>query len=1022
MVKNYLESIKRLYEKGDTREESFYSILADFLAELAKDAKIIDVDVRILPKKTEAGNPDIKIWKGKNEIIGYVEVKKLNEDLDKIEESEQLERYRKAFPNLILTNLLEFRIYRSGNLVDKIEIVPFKSFALLNLTSVTKSKEQEIKDFFGKFFSFALPQTFSTEEMAKALADKTKILKWIVSSLFEEGEKFLSDLYESFGKYLITGITEDDFCDLYAQTLAYGLFAARLRSKNEFNRREAFYVIPKTFGILRDIFKIISLEDIPEQMEWIIDDIASLLAHFDVSDTFKKYRAEKKGEDPVIYFYENFLAEYAPEERERRGVYYTPGPVVSYIVRSLNAILKNKFGISDGLSDKKVTVLDPAGGTLSFLEEAIKVAVDEFKEKYGDGSLKEFIKDHIINDFYAFELMMAPYVIGHMRISFLLEDYGYQLSENERIKFYLTNTLETKVISGSSFPFFLSISEESKNAEKVKEGIPIIVIMGNPPYSVRSMNKTEFIEKEMDVYKQDVRGETNIQPLSDDYIKFIRFAHWKIDQNKVGTLGMITNNSYLSGLIHRGMRKKLLESFDEIYILNLHGSARLGEKTPTGGKDENVFDIMQGVCVAFFIKTGQHDGLGKVYYQDIFGTREEKYNFLESHDFKTTNWKEIKLTEPYYFFVEKDFSMQKDYENFVPVIEIFSKFSSGVKTNRDHFLTDFNRKTLEQRIQSMRDVTLDDELFNISYGLVDGKYWKTFREREKVRNNENWYNQFFEYLYRPFDVRWIYYQPNLIEIGRGGASKEIMQNFFEENLGLVTTRKNPEIFGIPCFISDKVGDIHLIGDQTYFFPLYLYPSADKKGLFKEGAKPTEKFPNIKPEIFDMLAKKFGNCPSPEEIFYYIYSVLYSNIYRAKYAEFLKIDFPRIPFTSNYDIFIKMSAFGKRLVYLHLLKSQELNSPIAKFQGAGNSEVVKVKFVESENRVYINPTQYFEGITKEVFEYQIGGYQVMSNWLKYRKGRFLTLDETITYCQIATAVAKTIEIQREIDDLYLQCES
>jgi len=1018
MVKNYLESIKRLYEKGDTREESFYSILADFLTELVKDIKNIDVDVRILPKKTEAGNPDIKIWKGTNEIIGYVEVKKLNEELDKIEESEQLERYRKAFPNLILTNLLEFRIYRSGNLVDKIEIVPFKSFALLNLTSVTKSKEQEIKDFFGKFFSFALPQTFSTEEMAKALADKTKMLKWIVSSLFEEGEKFLSDLYGSLGKYLITDITKDDFCDLYAQTLAYGLFAARLRSKNEFNRREAFYVIPKTFGILRDIFKIISLEDIPEQMEWIIDDIASLLAHFDVSDTFKKYRAEKKGEDPVIYFYENFLAEYAPQERERRGVYYTPGPVVSYIVRSLNAILRNKLSISDGLSDKKVTVLDPAGGTLSFLEEAIKVAVDEFKEKYGDGNLKEFIKDHIINDFYAFELMMAPYVIGHMRISFLLEDYGFQLSEKDRIKFYLTNTLETKVIRESSFPFFPSISEESKNAEKVKEEIPIIVIMGNPPYSVRSMNKTEFIEKEMDIYKQDVRSETNIQPLSDDYIKFIRFAHWKIDQNKVGTLGMITNNSYLSGLIHRGMRKKLLESFDEIYILNLHGSTRLGEKTPTGGKDENVFDIMQGVCISFFVKTGEHNGLGKVYYQDIFGMREEKYKYLESHDFKTTNWKELKPAEPYYFFVEKDFSMQKDYEKFVPITKIFNKFSSGVKTRRDNFIVDFNKEKLEQKINIFTS-NLPEQMLKESLSLKDTADWKVSIAREKVKKVD-WKNYIRQYAYRPFDIRYLFYFPDIIE--RGDSRINLMQNFFEENLGLVTTRKTPEIFGIPCFVSDKVGDIHLIGDQTYFFPLYLYPSADKKGLFKEGAKPTEKFPNIKPEIFDMLAKKFGNCPSPEEIFYYIYSVLYSNIYRAKYEEFLKIDFPHIPFTSNYEIFVKVSALGKRLVVLHLLKSQELNPPIAKFQGAGNSEVVKVKFVESENRVYINPAQYFEGITKEVFEYQIGGYQVMSNWLKYRKGCFLTLEETMSYCKIATAIARTIELQKEIDDLFPKCES
>ncbi|MGC9125555.1 MAG: N-6 DNA methylase, partial [Caldisericaceae bacterium] len=732
-IENYLKEIKKIYEKGDTREESFYSILSDFLSEFAKKEQGFDVDVRILPKQTEAGNPDIKIWKGKSEIIGYIEVKDiLKEDLNKIEKSEQLERYRKAFPNLLLTNLLEFRLYRNGNLVEKIEILPFESLINLNITRVTKSKDEEIKGFFDKFFSFALPQNFTTEEIAKSLADKTKMLKWVVASLFYGGEKFLQGLYESFEKYLITGISKDDFCDLYAQTLAYGLFTARMHSKNEFDRREAFYVIPKTFGILRDIFKIISLEDIPEQMEWIIDDIAYLLAHFDVNNAFENYRIEKKGEDPVIYFYENFLYEYDPKEREKRGVYYTPHPVVSYIARSVNLILKEKFAISNGLADKNVTVLDPAGGTLSFLEEVIKIAVDDFKEKYGSGSLKGFIKDHIIDDFYAFELMMAPYVIGHMRLSFLLEDYGYELGANERIKYFLTNTLETNVISESSFPVLSSISEESKNAEKVKEEIPIIVIMGNPPYSGISANNGNWIEKLLkenvdgvqSYYEIDGKplGERNPKWLQDDYVKFIRFAQWKINKAGAGVLGFITNHSYLDNPTFRGMRQSLMKTFNEIYILDLHGNSLKKEKCPDGSKDENVFDIQQGVAIAFFVKK-KDDTNSKVYHSEIWGLREKKYDFLLNHDIKTTDWKELEQNSPYYLFVPRNEDLLEKYSEWQKITDIFPVNGVGMTTARDDFVIDRDKKALENRIQNFKNSKLSDDEQHTFFLINKKKGW-----------------------------------------------------------------------------------------------------------------------------------------------------------------------------------------------------------------------------------------------------------------------------------------------------------
>ena len=1042
MIESYLREIKKIYEKGDTREESFYIILRDFLSSFSKKYLNFDIDVRILPKQTEAGNPDIKIWKGKNEIIGYIEVKDLSKDnLTEIEKSEQLERYRKAFPNLILTNLFEFRLYRNGNLVDKMEIIRSYDLLNLNVTQVIRSKEEEIKNFFNKFFSFALPQTFTPEEIAKLLADKTKMLKWVVLSQLNEGEKFLNGLYESFEKYLITGIDKDDFCDLYAQTLTYGLFTARLRCKNEFDRREAFYVIPKTFGILRDIFRIISLEDIPEQMEWIIDDIAYLLAHVDVNNVFEKYKMEKKGEDPVIYFYENFLTEYDPKEREKRGVYYTPHPVVSYIVRSLNIILKENFGISDGLSDKKVTVLDPAGGTLSFLEEAIKIATDEFKEKYGVGSLKGFIKDHILHDFYAFELMMAPYVIGHMRLSFLLNDYGYELSSDERIKYYLTNTLDMNVISDSAIPIISSISDESKNAENVKKEIPILVIMGNPPYSIQSgtlskdaralVEKYKYINGERIKEKGALQFEKNIQ---DDYVKFIAFAQWKIELAGEGVLGFITNHSYLDNPTLRGMRQSLMNTFNEIYILDLHGNSLKKERCPDGSKDENIFDIRQGVAIAFFVKKKDVKEY-EVCHSQIWGTREKKYEFLLANDIKTTEWKKLEPKSEFYLFVSRDEELLEDYENFVKITDIFPVNSTGIVTARDNFVIDTDKKALESRILNFKNSKLSDDDLHTFFQINKKKGWNIRKAWNSLQSISDYdlSKYILPVLYRPFDVRWISYHDSLIWT----PSKRVMHHMMQENLGLLTCRQQNKVGFCHALVCGNIVESSAVSNKTreinYLFPLYLYPSADKNEMFEENLS-TEKQSNIKPEILDMFTGYYGKQLLPEEIFYYIYAVLYSNTYRTKYAEFLKIDFPRIPFTNDYDVFVKMSALGKRLTLLHLLQSSELDPPIAKFQGAGDSAVNKVALNpmkrisdykglnERGNRVYINDTQYFEGIYKEVFEYQIGGYQVLSKWLKDRKGRYMTLEDSIAYSKIATSISKTIEIQKEIDTVYPSVET
>src|SRR3990167_4188067 len=534
MLTWYLKELYKIYSRGDATEESCYYALSGLFQKYAESVGKKNISVTTLPKKTDAGNPDFRVWDGNQHIVGYIEAKApTNEYLDQIETTDQLKRYLKTFPNLMLTNFLEFRLYRNGDRIERVCVG--RPFVLHKLKTVPPvENEPEFLELLEKFFSFSLPKFYNAESLAITLADKTRFLRdeVITQELREEDEgkrKSITGFYEAFKQYLISDLTKEAFADLYSQTITYGLFASRIRSKNGFNRELAHKNIPRTIGILRDIFKFISLEELPKQMEWIIDDISEVLAVTDVKNILHQYFHEGKGKDPVIHFYETFLAEYDPETRERRGVYYTPEPVVSYIVRSLHAILKEHFNRNEGFAGESVTVLDPAAGTLTFLAEASKLALEEFTSKYGKGGNERFIKEHILKNFYAFELMMAPYAIGHLKMAFLLEELGYLLKDDDRFKLYLTNTLEMKEPDESKYlgPGWISISEESHLAGKVKREQPILVILGNPPYSGHSSNIGDWISREIKAYYQidgKPLGEKNPKWLQDDYVKFIRFA------------------------------------------------------------------------------------------------------------------------------------------------------------------------------------------------------------------------------------------------------------------------------------------------------------------------------------------------------------------------------------------------------------------------------------------------------------------------------------------------------------------
>lgn len=1062
MLDTYIKQIASITKRGDATESSYYHALKELFEKFSQNHRKKKAHVTILPKKTEAGNPDFRVWDGKFSQVGYIEAKSPKANLDEVETSDQLKRYLHTFPNLILTNFYEFRLYRNGNFVLSVSVA--RAFIASRLETIPPVEHE--KEFFAlleKFFQFSLPKKFTAESLAKELASRTRflrdqvILEELREASSESGKKILG-FYEAFQKHLIANLRPEEFADLYAQTITYGLFAARTRANGEFNRKVAYDLIPKTIGILREIFHFISF-DPPEQLQVTVDDIAEVLAVADAKKILHQFYTEGKGSDPIFHFYETFLAEYDPAQREKRGVYYTPQPVVSYIVRSLNIILKEQFNRADGFATSSVTVLDPAGGTLTFLAETTKLAVEEFTEKYGKGSKAKFIEDHVLRHFYAFELMMAPYAAGHLKMGFLLEELGHKLTGDERFPFYLTNTLEMEELAQTSLPGMSSLSEESHLAGKIKKQQPILVILGNPPYSGHSTNKGDWITKQIEAYKKvdgKPLGEKNPKWLQDDYVKFIRFAQWKIDTIGEGVLGFITNHSYLDNPTFRGMRQSLITSFDEIYILDLHGNSLKKEKAPDGSKDVNVFDIQQGVAIALFIKKKKQIKEKKIYHSELWGLRENKYKALLKNSFKTTKWKQLKPSSPDYFFVPRDEKQLKRFQSFVSIPKIFSTNSVGIATARDHLTIHWTENDVWRTIQNF--AFMEPEMARAAYKLgKDAEDWKVELAQKDLKESGLDRDLIVPILYRPFDIRYTYYTGHSKGFHCRPRS-EVMRQMLRDNLALITSRMTKGESYQHTLVSQTISEVILLSPKTsnnaFVYPLYLYDDEGSSGGSRGGingskpqmmmafepstpynAKAKSKFlsflneenaqvgrkPNLSVDLMNQLSSSYKHLVNPEEVFCYIYGLLYSNAYRKKYAEFLKTDFPRVPFTSNPKLFTSVAKKGEELIELHLFKSGKLKKLISRCEGKGNNIVEKIIYDDKKRRVYFNSTQYFAGVGSDIWNYHIGGYQVAEKWLKDRKGRVLSAEEISKYCRIISALAETIKIQKAVDPLFEDIE-
>ncbi|MGB2728805.1 MAG: type ISP restriction/modification enzyme [Halobacteriota archaeon] len=1029
----YLKEIHEIYTKRDFREESFYPALKKLFENCSGLLSVEEgAGVLVSPKRTEVGIPDFLIHK-KDGSIGDIEAKTPESNLQEVEKSEQIQRYRNALPNLILTNFLDFRLYRDGKFRYSVEIC--KLSALQGLKPPVAEKVDLFFELLSEFYSFPVREIKTASELAILLADKTKLSKTVLMEVMEKVAEPdyipIISFYEVFRKALIEGLTKDKFVDLYAQTITYGLFAAKMiAGEKEITRGNAWEFVPGNVPLLRKIFHIFSGPDAPEAMSWIINDIVNVLNKTRIKAIFQDTGA-MYDRDPIIHFYDTFLGEYDPEEKKKLGVYYTPPEVVAYIVASVHELLKEKFRKDQGLAEYGVKLLDPAAGTLTFVIRAIGRALAELKDHRLDGLIPSNIKGHILSDFFAFEIQIVPYVVGHLRVAMYLEDkWGHRLEEDERIQFYLTNSLELK--EPEQMLFLPELTEEGKKASEVKEKVPILVVIGNPPYSGISENKGDWITALIEDYKY-VDGKHFGEKkhwLQDDYVKFIRFGQWKIDRTGEGILGFITNHSYLDNPTFRGMRQSLMKSFDEIYLLNLHGNSLKKEKCPDGSKDENVFDIRQGVAIGLFIKNlslkkkalpkkkeQEEEGIAKVYYAEQWGLREDKYKWLRGNAITTTEWEELKPSSPYYFFVPREDTYWDVYERYWKVTDIFPVNCTGIVTARDKFVIDFDREALRRRIEMFRDLSLSDDFIRQSFKLKENYMWRIKKARDDLSKVQDWEDNFTKILYRPFDTREIYFHDSVVWRTR----KKVMRHMVQENLGLITPKQFKEEPG--AFVAGHITGHKTVSayDINYLFPLYLHSDESKGKFSEEKASKLERVPNISKEFLHALKDALGAEPTPEEIFYYIYAVLYSPTYRKRYEEFLRVDFPRIPIPTDYELFKKLSELGKELVELHLLKHPALLEREIGFPKSGSNKVEKVKYDEKTERVYFNKEQYFEGISKAVWEYRIGGYQVAEKYLKDRKGRVLSLEGIEHYMKVASAIKRTIEVQKEIDEVYKSVE-
>ncbi|WP_288370352.1 type ISP restriction/modification enzyme [uncultured Algoriphagus sp.] len=1059
----YIQSINSRYRTGQATEHTFRGDLQNLLESLVPDIAATNE-----PKRQACGAPDYILTNKKGIPVGFIEAKDIGDsDLTGSKRNgnkEQFDRYKGSLDNLIFTDYLDFYYYRSGELATSVRIGVVDNGKILPLPHNFPAFELLIKE-----FTTHIGQSIkSPKKLAEMMAGKARLLANVIFNALESDEEHqdnstLREQMAAFKDILIHDITTKQFSDVYAQTIAYGMFAARLYddSLDTFSRQEAAELIPKSNPFLRKLFQYIAGYDLDERITWIVDALADIFRAADVKAILKNFGKATKMEDPIIHFYEDFLTQYDPKLRKSRGVWYTPHPVVNFIIRAVDEILITEFGLPMGLADTsktkikvpipthdkrykggmveveqevhRVQFLDPATGTGTFVAEAIQQIYDKMKGQ--QGLWNSYVENHLLPRINGFELLMASYAMAHLKLDLLLKQTGYTGTKNQRFRIYLTNSLEEyHKDTGTLFANWLSA--EASEANQIKRDTPVMIVAGNPPYSVSSSNKGEWIQNLIMDYKKNL-NEKKIN-LDDDYIKFIRYGQHFIDKNGSGILAYISNNSFIDGITHRQMRNNLLKSFDKIFIIDLHGSTKKNETTIDGGKDENVFDIQQGVSINIFVKKGKknQNELGKVFHFDLYGNREFKYTFLNDNNLSKIGFNELVYEKPHFFFVPKQLR-DKEYDSWMSLNELFNNVNNGIKTDRDSLFISDKKIDIENRFKILLEGELSKSFIK-EYRVVDSG---SFKITERIKGKRFNFQNIKNILYRPFDIRFIYYDSQIVS----RPAKKVMQHMLRSNLALLCCRQQSTFDFQHVLVSNILSEVCTVSLQTkettYVFPLYLYSESSVQ--LSLGSAET-RTPNLNPEIVDQISEGLGLTFVPEQtheggtfapidLLDYIYAVLHSPTYRETYKEFLKIDFPRVPYPTDVDKFWKLVALGGELRSLHLMESPSLNQYITQYPIAGENEVEKIKFVENYEvidgdsvtmmdpvepmgRVYINGDQFFQMVPTVAWNFYIGGYQPAQKWLKDRKGRTLDFEEIMHYQRIIKALVETDRVMKEIDEI------
>jgi len=1083
----YRAAIARELAQGDATEHTHRPALKALVEALATGVTATNE-----PKHVECGAPDYKVSRNTPHgplTIGHIEAKDVGAPLALVEKSDQLKRYRKGLPNLILTDYIEFRWYVDGErrIVASLGSTDGKRGVILE-----KGGLEAVEGLLRAFLDHKPQPISKPKELAERLARLTHLIRDVIVQAFQNrtASPTLRGLHEAFAEVLIPDLSDEAFADMFSQTIAYGLFAARVNHSGpgRFRRQDAAALIPKTNPFLRKLFGAITGPDLDDEpFVGFVDDLAQLLADTDMSAVLAEFGKRTKREDPIVHFYETFLAAYDPKLRKSRGVYFTPEPVVSYIVRSVDYLLRTRFGCAKGLADTgtvtykrldengkertetvpRVLILDPACGTGTFLYTIVDLIREQFIKQGNAGRWPLYVRENLLKRLFGFELLMAPYAVAHLKLGMELagqdlpearrQQWGCELSGEDRLGVYLTNTLE-EALKKSELLMGGWISDEANAAAEIKRDLPIMVVLGNPPYSGHSANKGEWIRQLVEDYKRgvpDLAKPGQAKWLQDDYVKFIRFGQWRIQQTQAGILAFITNHGYLANPTFRGMRRELMQNFSDIYVLDLHGSSKKEERCPDGSPDENVFDIQQGVAISILIKESRGDGPARVHHAEVWGLRNGKYHTLSETDVPTTQWQELAPSSPLYLFVHQDVQLRDEYERGWRVPDALNQNGDpapGIVTTQDEFAISWSKEESADKVHRFLETHSESDARRV-FRLCSQSQWNYERAKKELSAG-SWENELRPVLYRPFDVRCTIFDSNVavhrrlrvmrhMLVGTNVALHVCRQTISEGWRHVLATRGLTD----DCYVSNRTRE------RGYTLPLYTYPhpeahQAQMSPLSHWPEGKDGRRPNLEPRFIAEMAGRLGlsfvsdgqgdlrKAFGPEDVFHYIYAVLHSPTYRSRYAEFLKTDFPRIPLTSNLVLFRTLVEKGGELVALHVLESPTLAKPITRYPVVGPNIVdpgfpryVAPGEPSSEDgkpveagRVYINKGdpkagvrgQYFEGVPHEVWEFWVGGYQPCQKWLKDRRGRTLSNDDIEHYEKIVVALQRTIRLMAEID--------